>query len=124
MAKILVVDDSGLARRSTRSILEQANHEVIDAQDGFAALERYALDRPDLVLLDVTMRDMSGIEVLRRLRELDTAARVVIVSADVQNSTHDMARDAGASGFVIKPATSASLLGAVSTVLEGGALWN
>ena len=100
MAKVLVVDDSGLARRSTRKILESAGHQAVEAQDGLTALERYFTDKPDVVLLDVTMKDMDGIEVLRRLRELDPAARVIIVTADVQNSTREMAEAGGARGFV------------------------
>src|SRR5690606_19593297 len=70
MAKILVVDDSALSRRISRQILEGANHEVVEAADGIAALERYFLEHPDLVMLDITMKGMSGFEVLQKLREL------------------------------------------------------
>src|SRR4051812_39009407 len=98
MVKVLLVDDSSLARRSTRKILEDAGHLAIEAPDGFTALERYFTDKPDVVLLDVTMKDMDGIEVLRRLRELDAGARVIIVTADVQNSTRAMAEAGGARG--------------------------
>ena len=65
-----------LVCRATRAILEQAGHEVTDAQDGLSAIERYFLDKPDLVLLDVTMRDMDGLEVLRRIRALDPQAEL------------------------------------------------
>jgi two-component system, chemotaxis family, chemotaxis protein CheY len=61
MAKILVIDDSSLSRRICHKILEEAGHAVTDATDGLAAIERYALDRPDLVLLDVTMAEMDGL---------------------------------------------------------------
>ena len=118
MAKILIVDDSSLARRSTRKILEAAGHEVIEADDGLRALEQFYLEKPRAVLLDVTMKGMDGIEVLTRIRELDPEAKVVIVTADVQTSTRDMAELGGACGFVVKPVLSEQLLRAVSAAVE------
>ncbi len=87
MATILIVDDSNLSRKTCRRILEAGGYHVRDAADGMSALEQYALDRPDLVLLDVTMADMNGLEVLRQLRAIDAGARVVMATADVQSST-------------------------------------
>jgi two-component system chemotaxis response regulator CheY len=122
MAKILVVDDSTLARRSSRKILETAGYEVVEAEDGLSALERFYLEKPQAVLLDVTMRNMDGIEVLRRLRDLDKTAKVVIVTADVQTSTKEMAETGGACGFVIKPVIARTLLEAIASALEPEAL--
>src|SRR6187401_3028690 len=56
--RILVVDDSGLARRRARGILETGGYEVIEAEDGMAALERYFIEKPDLVMLDLVMKGM------------------------------------------------------------------
>ena len=117
MARILVVDDSGLSRRISRRILEGAGHEVVDSPDGLTALERYALDRPDLVLLDVTMAEMDGLEVLRQLRAMDPEARVVMVTADVQTSTQVLAEAGGAVGFVPKPLAAEAVLHAVEAAL-------
>ena len=69
------------------SMLESAGYEVIEAEDGMAAIERYFVDKPDVVMLDLVMKGMYGLEVLAKLRELDPAARVVVVSADVQTSS-------------------------------------
>ena len=123
MAKILVVDDSSLSRKISRRILEAAGHTVEDAADGLAALERYALARPDLVLLDVTMNEMNGLEVLRQLRAMDPAARVVMATADAQTSTRTLSEAGGAVGFVLKPLVSGPLLRAVDAALvpQGGA---
>jgi len=118
VAKILIVDDSSLARRSTRKILEGAGHEVVEAEDGLRALEQYYLEKPKVVLLDVTMKGMDGIEVLTRIRELDPKANVVIVTADVQTSTREMAELGGACGFVVKPVLSEELLRAVGEAVE------
>jgi two-component system chemotaxis response regulator CheY len=119
MADILVVDDSNLSRKTSRRILEAAGHRVADVADGFAALEHYALARPSLVLLDVTMPDMDGLEVLRQLRAMDPKARVVMATADVQSSTRELAMEAGAAGVVPKPLVAESVLQAVSQALEG-----
>jgi two-component system chemotaxis response regulator CheY len=120
MARILVVDDSSLARRSTRRILEEAGHTVSEAQDGLAAIELYYHERPDITLLDVTMREMDGIEVLHRLREINAVAKVIIVTADIQSSTHELALGGGASGFVVKPVVGKVLLDAVEVAIKGG----
>jgi two-component system, chemotaxis family, chemotaxis protein CheY len=121
MTTILVVDDSNLSRKTTRRILEAGGHRVREVADGMSALEQYALDRPDLVLLDVTMTDMNGLEVLRQLRAIDPAARVVMATADVQSSTRELALAGGACGFVTKPLSSDVVLAAVAAALEGAA---
>ena len=121
MAKILVVDDSGMSRRTLRKILEPAGHEVIEAEDGIVALERYFLDKPDLVFLDLTMTGMYGIDVLNKLREMDPQALVIVGSADIQSSSREMAEAGGARGFINKPFTSEKVLSVLNRVLQGGA---
>jgi two-component system chemotaxis response regulator CheY len=118
MAKALVIDDSGLARRTVRKVLEAAGHEVIEAEDGLRGLEQFYIERPAVVILDVTMKDMDGLEVLSRIREIDIFAKVIIVTADVQSSTREMAEAGGASGFVIKPVVANSLLEALENALK------
>jgi two-component system, chemotaxis family, chemotaxis protein CheY len=122
--KVLLVDDSGLARRSTRRILEGAGYEVVEAEDGMSALERYFVEKPDVVMLDLVMKGMYGLDVLSKLRELDPDACVVVMSADVQTSSRAMVQAAGASGFVNKPAAPQELLAAVERALEGGSSWS
>lgn len=123
MARILIVDDSALSRKISRRILEEAGHVVDEAADGLAALERYALGPPDLVLLDVTMNEMDGLEVLRQLRAMDPAARVVMATADAQTSTRTLSEAGGAVGFVLKPFARETVLRAVDAALtpQGGA---
>lgn len=123
-AKILLVDDSGLARRSTRRLLEQAGYLVVEAEDGLSALERFAVDKPDVVLLDLVMKGMYGLDVLTRLREMDPSARVIVVSADVQTSSRDMVQAGGAAGFITKPANAAQVLEMVDQVLKGVSRWS
>jgi len=118
-AKILLVDDSGLARRSARRTLEGAGYEVVEAEDGLGALERYFTEKPDVVLLDLVMKGMYGLEVLGKLREMDPDARVIVVSADIQTSSRDLVAEAGARGFLNKPARPEDMLVAVRAALEG-----
>jgi len=117
--KVLLVDDSGLARRSMRAILEGAGFQVIEAADGMAALEQYFVEKPDVVMLDLVMKGMYGLEVLAKLRQLDPEARVIVVSADVQDSSQQIALERGASAFLNKPIDRERMLSAVRTVLQG-----
>ena len=117
--KVLVVDDSALARRSLRQILETAGCEVIEAEDGLSALERYYLERPDVVLLDLVMRGMYGLDVLHKLRELDADVRIVVVTADIQSSSQELAEQAGAKAFINKPFDRSEILGALDVALGG-----
>ena len=116
-AKVLIVDDSALTRRSLRQILESVGCVVTEAEDGLAALERYFLEKPEVVMLDLVMRGMYGLDVLQKLRELDPQARIVVVSADIQSSSQELARSAGAKAFINKPFDRAEILAALDTAL-------
>ena len=117
MARIMIVDDSAYARRVHRSILERAGHEVTEASTGMGAVESFLHETPDVVLLDLSMADMGGLQVLRTFREMNAKARVIVISADVQRSTADAVTAAGAERFLAKPANAEQLLGAVTDVL-------
>ena len=119
--KILIVDDSALSRRTLRRILETANYEIIEADDGMTALEVYFLEKPKLVLLDLVMKGMYGLDVLVKLREMDPKALVVVASADIQSSTRTMVDEAGALGFINKPFVAEQVIAAVEAALAEGA---
>ena len=115
--RILIVDDSGLARRRARAILEGAGFEVIEAEDGMSALETYFVHKPDVVLLDLVMTGMYGLEVLQRLREMDPKARVIVISADIQSSSHELVAEGGAAGFLVKPVDANEVLTMIRSTL-------
>ena len=119
--KILIVDDSSLSRRTLRRILESAGYEVVEADDGMTALEVYFLEKPVLVLLDLVMKGMYGLDVLVKLREMDPKALVVVASADIQSSTRQMSEEAGAQAFINKPFVSEQVIAAVEAALAEGA---
>ncbi len=118
--KILIVDDSALSRRTLRRILESAGYEVVEADDGMAALELYFLEKPSLVLLDLVMKGMYGLDVLVKLREMDPKALVVVASADIQSSTRKLVDEAGALAFINKPFISEQVITAVEAALAEG----
>ena len=119
--KILIVDDSALSRRTLRRILETAGYEVVEANDGMTALEVYFLEKPRLVLLDLVMKGMYGLDVLVKLREMDPQAAVIVASADIQSSTRKMVDDEGALAFLNKPFLSEQVIAVVEAALAEGA---
>jgi two-component system chemotaxis response regulator CheY len=122
--RILIVDDSGLARRMTRKLLEELGHEVEEASDGAQALEKYVLGRHNIILLDLLMRGMYGVDVLLKLKELNPEVRVIIATADIQRSTRDQVKTAGAVAMVNKPVNKDELSDVLALVLAGGTAWN
>jgi len=117
-SKVLIVDDSSMSRRIVRGILESNGHIVTEAADGMAALESYSVEKPDLVLLDMVMSGMYGIQVLQKLRQIDAQAKVIVTTADVQSSTRELASQAGSRGFLTKPVKKEELLVLVNSVLQ------
>jgi two-component system chemotaxis response regulator CheY len=123
-AKILIVDDSALARRTVRQALEELGHTVDEASDGAQALERYYISKPELVILDMVMSGMYGLEVLAKIREMDPAARVIVATADIQTTTADHVKAAGAKGILNKPVNRQQLAATIQLVMAGGHTWN
>jgi DNA-binding NarL/FixJ family response regulator len=119
--KVLLVDDHQVVRRGLRTFLEvQDDIEVVgeaaDGADGVALAEEL---RPDVVLMDVKMPGMDGVEALRRLRDLDNPARVLIVTSFTERRTVVPALRAGAAGYVYKDVDPDALAGAIRSVHAG-----
>ena len=115
--KIMIVDDSALSRRTMRRVLEMAGYDVVEAADGIAALEMYFIEHPEAVLLDLVMKGMYGLDVLAKLREMDSNVRVIIVSADIQSSTRTMAEQGGAYALINKPLIATEIIDVLRTAL-------
>ena len=120
MAKILIIDDSGLSRRIMRKILSEAGHEVIESSDGFSALELFTMEQPDIVFLDLTMPGITGIEVLKQLKSFASSAHVIIASADIQQLTKELVKQEGADGFINKPFVEEEVLTMVNSFPKKG----
>jgi two-component system, chemotaxis family, chemotaxis protein CheY len=121
--KILSVDDSTFIRRHVKKIFSDYNVEIVEAENGLAGLER-AKSLPDLILLDITMPEMDGIEMLRQLR-LDPDCRhipVIMVSAELTSSSMIKMAKAGSNDCLPKPFTPEDLIAKAQKQLKGGLL--
>ena len=112
---ILVIEDEEPLKRFLRATLRSQDYRVIDASTGEAGLQSAAAERPDLILLDLGLPDVDGIEVTRRLREW-TATPVIVVSARGHERDKVAALDAGADDYLTKPFGVGELLARVRVV--------
>lgn len=103
MPRVLVADDALFTRKVLREILEAEGCEVIEATNGQEAIDKFQTERPDLVLLDISMPELDGLTTLHAIKEIDPDARVIMVSAMGQSSTVREALKSGACDFVVKP---------------------
>jgi CheY-like chemotaxis protein len=111
---VLVVDDEGMIRRLVRTVLETDEYEVVEAPDGEAALRLVGEQWPAVVILDVMMPGLDGVEVCRRL-DHDLVKVVVLTAGDRRLETQ--CREAGADAFLTKPFSSVDLLDLVAGLL-------
>lgn len=119
MAKnILICDDAAFMRMMIKDILTKNGYTVAgEAENGAKAVEKYNELKPDLVLMDITMPEMSGIEALKKIRETDTSALVIMCSAMGQQAMVIESIQAGAKDFIVKPFQADRVLEAVKKVV-------
>ena len=118
--RVLLADDHGIVRRGLRSLLEEAGVSVVaEAADGLEAIRLTEEHRPDLVILDIGMPKLSGIEVAARSQKLDRPPGVIILSMHADESYIIRALAAGARAYLLKDATDEDLLPAVRAVGAG-----
>jgi two-component system chemotaxis response regulator CheY len=117
MATILVVDDSLLSRRLVADPLEAAGHQVVEAGSGELGYTAFAEHHPDVVITDLLMPVMNGQKMLGQIREDSADVAVIVVSADIQNTTRQRCETLGISAFLNKPVNAGDLLAAISTIL-------
>lgn len=118
--RVLLADDHGIVRRGLRSLLEEAGVSVVaEAADGLEAVRLCEDHRPDLLIVDIGMPKLSGIEVAARAQKLDRPPAVVILSMHADESYILRALAAGARAYLLKDATDEDLLPAVRAVASG-----
>ncbi len=125
MTRVLVADDSETILLLMRTRLEMEGYEVATATDGQDAVEKLAEigpeEQPDLILLDAMMPRMSGLDVLRKLRDEGSETPVLIVSAHRAPETLDEAENLGANACVAKPIDFDDLLGRIASLTNSAA---
>lgn len=115
---ILIIDDTDFDRNLLRSILISAGYEVTGAACcGEEGIRMYDELKPNLVMLDLIMPDLNGIEVLRRLRKQDGDARVMMCTSVGEESMVVLAKRMGAKGYIVKPYIAANLVQAVKKII-------
>ena len=120
MAFILVVDDEPLMRRTLRTALERAGHEVDEAKDGNEGLRKFSERRPDLVLTDIVMPEQEGVETIGQLRRLDPHIPIIAMSGggSVGGTLFlSLAKELGATRTLAKPIRNAELVSLVEACL-------
>ncbi|GAA2757124.1 response regulator [Actinopolymorpha rutila] len=124
MIRVMVVDDHPMWRGAVSSDLQQAGFEVVaEAGAGDEALRRAEATRPDVVVLDLQIPVLGGVEVTRRLAEGDSRTRVLILSASAEQLDVLAAVKAGAAGYLVKSASREELLDAVRRTAAGDAVF-
>lgn len=110
--RVLVVDDSAAVRQSVAYVLDQAGYEIVQAGDGQEALTKLDGQTFHLIITDVNMPNMDGIELTRTVRTLDSYkfVPVVVLTTESQQDKMDAGKEAGATGWIVKPFDSDKLL--------------
>lgn len=120
MAKsVMICDDAAFMRMMIRDILTKNGFVIAgEAENGLKAIEKYKEKKPDLVLMDITMPEMDGIQALKEIRKIDADAKVVMCSAMGQQAMVIESIQAGAKDFIVKPFQADRVIEAVKKVLE------
>ena len=119
MAKnILICDDAAFMRMMIKDILTKNGYNIVgEAENGAKAVEKYAELKPDLVLMDITMPEMDGIEALKKIKAADANASIIMCSAMGQQSMVIDAIQSGAKDFIVKPFQADRVLESIRKVL-------
>jgi two-component system chemotaxis response regulator CheY len=120
VANILTVDDSPSIRQMIKIVLAPAGHHVIEAGDGAQGLEQAKANRPDLVITDLNMPVMNGLELIRALRNVPSldGLPIVFVTSESSDAVKLEAKQAGATGWITKPFRQHQLLAVVSELVR------
>lgn len=119
MARVLIVDDAKFMRTLVKDALEAAGHEIVgEAENGIQAIEMYKKLNPDLVTMDITMREKDGLAASEEILQTDNRARIVMVTALGQEELLTRAIKMGVKDFVVKPFPPERLQQAVQKALS------
>lgn len=115
MNKVLIVDDAAFMRGNIKQMLSNNGYEVIgEAENGLEGVRKYKELSPDIVTMDITMPEMSGIQAVQEIRKINPRAKIIMVSAMGQQNFVLEAIKSGATGFVVKPFKEEQIMKAIS----------
>ncbi len=120
MASVMIVDDAMLARRIMRNILNEAGHDVVgEAADGAKGVEAYREHKPDVVLMDVTMPELNGVDAAQQILTEFPEARIVMVTSVNREVTVRKSVSAGVAAYIVKPYKADTVVNTLERVLAG-----
>lgn len=119
MKTIMIVDDSAFSRSILVQIIEALGHRTIEADSGGNAVKTFKEKKPDLVIMDLLMPDMDGIEAIKQILSFDSTAKTMICSTDKQKARQEEARQAGVMAFLTKPVDGDQLNSKISELFNG-----
>lgn len=118
MASILIVDDAAFMRMMIKDILSKNGYTVVgEAENGIKAIEKYKELNPDLVIMDITMPEMDGIQAVKQIKALNGASKIIMCSAMGQQAMVIESIQAGARDFIVKPFQAERVIEAVKKVV-------
>ncbi|ABP66874.1 response regulator [Caldicellulosiruptor changbaiensis] len=116
--RILIVDDAAFMRMMLKDIITKNGYEVAgEAENGLKAVELYKELKPDLVMMDITMPEMDGIQAVREIKKIDPQAKIIMCSAMGQQAMVIESIQAGARDFIVKPFQAERIVEAIKKVL-------
>lgn len=116
--RILVVDDAAFMRMMLKDILTKNGYEIAgEAENGLMAVEKYKELQPDLVIMDITMPEMDGIQAVREIKKINPNAKIMMCSAMGQQAMVIESIQAGARDFVVKPFQADRVIEAVKKII-------
>jgi two-component system chemotaxis response regulator CheY len=119
MKTVLIVDDAAFMRIAIKTMLERNGLKVVgEAENGFISVRKYKELRPDIVTMDITMPEMSGIEALKSIKTFDPQSKVVMISAMGQEALIKEAVMCGANSFIVKPFKEDHVVSTINKVLS------
>jgi two-component system chemotaxis response regulator CheY len=118
-AKVMIVEDRDIISQAIADMLAMSGYEVVaSVEDGKSAIEAYASMKPDLVLMDLLLPDMSGIDVSRRILKMDPDAKLIAITATTKEGIREECKDAGLKKLIRKPFRMKELLSTIQDVLD------
>lgn len=115
----MIVDDAAFMRMMIKDIITKNNlGSVVEAEDGSVAVEKYQQEKPDLVMMDITMPEMDGIQAVKHIKEMDPDAKIIMCSAMGQQAMVIEAIQAGAKDFIVKPFQPDRVIEAIKKMLK------
>ncbi|MDO8841853.1 response regulator [Methanocalculus sp.] len=120
MATVLIIDDSSFQRTIIRKTLTEAGYPCIEADNGRSGLEKIEQSNPGIIIVDLLMPDIDGIEFLTILRKKGISIPIIVLTSDIQDATRKRCIELGASRFLNKPLRREELIPAIRQLLNSG----